>query len=156
MVYDDETIDPDAVPQAIRTTFELREPAPLRSLMNTPLDIVDGLDVLPVIEDRAYSLDGQTWQPYPELAGEKDDLDGIDFDDLEMFGVTVWADGRTEWPDDTVPDDTAEKLRRRPAGLYRGGERGDVGALRRTHAALLLRSGRRIRHPAAASEGHPA
>ncbi|GGR05475.1 hypothetical protein [Deinococcus ruber] len=111
MIAYDETADPDAVPVAMRTTFELREPAPLRSLTNTPLSTVNGLDVLPVSDERFYSLDGQTWQPYPDVEDENDELDGIDFDDLEMFGVTVWADGRTEWPDDTVPDARAEKLR---------------------------------------------
>ncbi|ULH15024.1 hypothetical protein MF271_13805 [Deinococcus sp. KNUC1210] len=111
MVAYDETADPDAVPVAMKTTFELRDPAPLRSLTNTPLSIMNELDVFPVSDERSYSLDGQTWQPYPNLEDENDELSGIDFDDLEMFGVTVWADGRTEWPDDTVPDDRAEKLR---------------------------------------------
>ncbi|WP_420597339.1 hypothetical protein [Deinococcus sp.] len=96
-------------PQALRSGFELREPAPLSSPFASPFDLVGSLEVFPVRAEQAYSLDGQTWQDYPEDEDTEDDDFG-DFTDVESFGVTVWADGRMEWPKDALDAVYAQRL----------------------------------------------
>ena len=99
-----------AAPQALRSTFELREPAPLGSPFSPPFDHVGSLEIFPVIAEQAYSLDGQTWEAYPEDEDIEDDDDFGDFTDVESFSVTVWQDGRMEWPVDALDADQAQRL----------------------------------------------
>jgi hypothetical protein len=108
---DDEHPDAATPPHAIRSTFELREPAPLQPLFDAPLEVFGGLDVYTSASEQVYSLDGETWQPYPlaELDEGSSPFDGSI--DLETVEVTVWDDGRVEWLEGEFAEDQAEGLR---------------------------------------------
>ncbi|AWN22721.1 hypothetical protein DKM44_05310 [Deinococcus irradiatisoli] len=123
------------VPQALRSMFELRKPAPLRSFVAPPFDTVDGLEVFPVEAEQFYSLDGQSWQPYPVPEAAEDDEYG-DFNDVETFSATVWSDGRVSWPEDALEAGHAERLRQ-DLRSYTGAGDPDAWA---TYAGGVLRS----------------
>ena len=99
-----------AAPQAIRSGFELREPAPLGSPFSPPFNRIGKLEVYPAQAEQAYSLDGQSWEAYPEDEEGDEDDDFGDFTDVETFSVTVWADGRMEWPKDALDAAQAQRL----------------------------------------------
>ncbi len=97
-------------PQVLKSMFELRRPAPLRSFVSPPFGEVSGLDVFPVEGEQQYSLDGQTWQIYP-LPDSGEDGEYGDFNDVDTFSVTIWADGQMVWPEDAVAAEDAGRLR---------------------------------------------
>lgn len=103
--------DPASVsaPQILRSTFELRQPSPLRSFLAAPFGLVGPLEVFPDAAGQAYSPDGQTWQDYP-VPEQSEDEDFGDFNDVETFSATVWEGGRMEWPVEALDAGEAQRL----------------------------------------------
>ncbi|TSA86841.1 hypothetical protein FNU79_06555 [Deinococcus detaillensis] len=98
-------------PSALKSGFELRQPAPLRSFFAPPFDFVGPFEAYPLAEEQAYSLDGgQTWQDYPVNEPEDDDGEFGDFTDVDTFTATIWADGRMDWPKDALDASLAPRL----------------------------------------------
>lgn len=100
-------------PQARRSTFELRLPAPLQNPLSGIFAIRGGAEFIPVMEADAYTLDGETWHSYADPDAEVDasslPAELANIFDMEMVGVTVYADGRVELGED-VPEEHAERL----------------------------------------------
>ncbi|MPY65552.1 hypothetical protein F8S09_02435 [Deinococcus sp. SDU3-2] len=111
--------DADAVPQAIRTRLELRGLPLLPSSANEPHAVIgEGEDALAVyLSPLAYTLDGEDWLPYGGAEGEALDSSSGFGDlltqmlDVQTVPVTVWADGRVEWPEGDVPQEQADRVR---------------------------------------------
>lgn len=107
--------DPQAeVPQARRTTFELRRAAPLQSPLSEVFAIRRDAEFFPT-EHQTYTLDGETWHAYdnPGAVAEEGNLmpELAEFFDMNMVPVTVYADGRVEWQEDDIPAEHAERIR---------------------------------------------
>lgn len=104
----------DSIPQARRSYFELRQPAPLQHPMRLIFDMRKDAEILP-LEGASFTLDGETWQFYGEGIEEQTDefLQGNleEFLDVELVPVAVYADGRVEWSEDEIPDQHAERVR---------------------------------------------
>ena len=108
----DETDAPKTdAPSALRSTFELRQPSPLRSFFTAPFDVVGEFEVFPIAEEQAYSLDGgQSWLDYPAPDETEGGEEFEDFNDVETFSAAVWADGRMDWPKDALDAGAAQRL----------------------------------------------
>ncbi|MDL2345154.1 hypothetical protein QOL99_13470 [Deinococcus sp. MIMF12] len=110
--------DRDAAPQAVRTQLELRGLPLLPSSANQPHAAVgEGEDMLAVyLSPLAYTLDGEDWLPYD--GAEADSPGSSQLGDLltqmldvQTVPVTVWNDGRVEWPEGDVPEEQADRVR---------------------------------------------
>lgn len=79
--YEAINADPDteeAVPVAIRTVIELRQPAPMPGLSGIALDTLGGLDVFVPYEGRLVSFDGESWEEYKQVLEDIDDNFDLD------------------------------------------------------------------------------
>lgn len=110
--------DDGPVPVARRLLLELRRPAPLQSPLNPAFAIVGDVEFYPDPDGSSYTLDGETWLPYGDPDAAPEGGDGGDLGallsqmlDVQTVPVTVWADGRVEWEEGSVPDEHAQRLR---------------------------------------------
>ncbi|EYB66626.1 hypothetical protein DEIPH_ctg079orf0005 [Deinococcus phoenicis] len=124
--------DDDArVPTARRVRLELRESVPLASLVNLAFTTLGEQEVHISLDHRFYTLDGETWHAYGNPDAQLEEGGGelgeflADMLDVETLPVTVWADGRLEWPGGGVPEEHAERVR---ADLLRATGAGNPGA----------------------------
>ncbi|WP_234009188.1 hypothetical protein [Deinococcus sp. NW-56] len=108
----------DAPPRAFRVRLDLHGLPLLPSPANQPHAVVGGgEEALAVyLTPLAYTLGGEDWLPYSDV--EEGALESSNFGDLltqmldvQTVPVTVWADGRVEWPEGDVPEEQAERVR---------------------------------------------
>ncbi|SMB93426.1 hypothetical protein [Deinococcus hopiensis] len=106
-----EEADESQVPLARRVRIELRELTPF----SLPLSVLSDYGV--ALDNVAYTIDGETWLSYGEpgeaLEDEQGELGELlsQMLDVETVPVTVWADGRVEWEEGTLPEEHAERIR---------------------------------------------
>ena len=103
--------DESQVPVARRVQIELRELTPF----SLPLSVLSEYGV--ALDSVAYTLDGETWLSYDD-PDETLDEGGSELGelfsqmlDVETVPVTVWADGRVEWEEGSLPGEHADRIR---------------------------------------------
>ncbi|MBI0444610.1 hypothetical protein [Deinococcus sp. DB0503] len=113
----EEEEDESLIPTARRVRLELREPVPLGSVFNVAFTSLGEHGVHIPLENRFYTLDGETWHAYDDPETELEDEDGDlgeflqNMLDVETVEVTVWADGRVAWAAGDIPEDQAVRVR---------------------------------------------